>query len=111
MDPSKQQKPAGIILGKHLAGTLSAPSTNLHMTCSQVQQTNLSSRVLMFDKIVIGSIILKLSKLLLLKHAAYEIYYPNVFELPSGIMILLIQLWLMHWHERLERRQVSRFSV
>jgi hypothetical protein len=84
MDPSKQQKPAGIILGKHLAGTLSAPSTNLHTTCSQVQQTNLSSRVLMFDKIVIGSIILKLSKLLLLKHAAYEIYYPNVFELPSG---------------------------
>lgn len=38
----------------------------------------------MFDKIVISSIILKISKLLLLKHAAHEIYYPNVFELPSG---------------------------
>jgi 8-oxo-dGTP pyrophosphatase MutT (NUDIX family) len=83
--PQNQQKPTGIISGKHLAGTLSASSfTNLHMTCPQVQQTNLSNRVLMFDKIIIGSIILKISRLLLLKHAAHEIYYPNVFELPSG---------------------------
>jgi 8-oxo-dGTP pyrophosphatase MutT (NUDIX family) len=85
MDVSNRRKPAGIISGSHLAGTLSASSfTNLHMTRSQVQQTNLSSGVLMFDKIVIGSTIFKISKLLLLKHAAHEIYYPNVFELRSG---------------------------
>jgi 8-oxo-dGTP pyrophosphatase MutT (NUDIX family) len=54
------------------------------MARSQVQQKNLSSGVLMFDKIVISSIILKISRLLLLKHTAHEIYYSNVFELPSG---------------------------
>jgi 8-oxo-dGTP pyrophosphatase MutT (NUDIX family) len=80
-----RRKPAGIISGPHLADTLSASSfTNLHMTCSQVQQINLSNGVLVFDKIVIGSTIFKISKLLLLKHAAHGIYYPNVFELPSG---------------------------
>jgi 8-oxo-dGTP pyrophosphatase MutT (NUDIX family) len=54
------------------------------MTQAHFQQSNLSSAGLPYDKIVVGIIIFKVGKLLLLKRFVHEIYYPNVFEFPSG---------------------------
>jgi 8-oxo-dGTP pyrophosphatase MutT (NUDIX family) len=38
----------------------------------------------MYGKIVVGAMILRNLKILLLERLSHEIYEPNVFELPSG---------------------------
>jgi 8-oxo-dGTP pyrophosphatase MutT (NUDIX family) len=56
----------------------------LAMTRAEFRDSQFSSAGKPYDKIVIGAIIFKENRILVLKRAAHEIYYPNVFELPSG---------------------------
>ena len=68
-----------------LATSLDPTSTSkLAMIRAEFRDTHLSSTGKPYDKIVIGAIVFKGNRILLLKRAAHEIYYPNVFELPSG---------------------------
>jgi len=54
------------------------------MTRSEFRTSQPSSNGKPYDKIVVGAIAFKNNKVLLLKRSEQEIYYPNVFELPSG---------------------------
>jgi 8-oxo-dGTP pyrophosphatase MutT (NUDIX family) len=54
------------------------------MTRTEFRNSHFSNNGKLYDKIVIGAIVFKGRHILLLKRAAHEIYYPNVFELPSG---------------------------
>ena len=61
----------------------------LSMSKAQCRQTYLQENDKTYDKIVIGALIFKQhsadsTKILLLKRAAHEDYYPNVFEIPGG---------------------------
>jgi len=61
----------------------------LSMSKSQCRETYLNNNNQPYDKIVIGAIIFDKStseprKVLLLKRAAHERYYPNIFEIPGG---------------------------
>ena len=63
----------------------------LGMSKSQCQATYLNEHRQPYDKIIVGAIILKNdsapdSDILLLKRAAHEDLYPNVFEIPGGHM-------------------------
>jgi 8-oxo-dGTP pyrophosphatase MutT (NUDIX family) len=58
--------------------------SKLAMSRSEFRDTHSSSTGKLYDKIIIGAIIFQGNRILLLKRAAHEIYYPNVFELPSG---------------------------
>ncbi|KAL8860797.1 MAG: hypothetical protein Q9178_002827 [Gyalolechia marmorata] len=61
----------------------------LPMSKAQCCQTYLQKNDKPYDKIVIGALIFKQhsadsTTILLLKRAAHEDYYPNVFEIPGG---------------------------
>ena len=61
----------------------------LSMSKSQCRETYRNEDNQPYDKIVIGAIIFDQSsseprKVLLLKRAAHEQYYPNIFEIPGG---------------------------
>ncbi|KAL8767667.1 MAG: hypothetical protein Q9209_005926 [Squamulea sp. 1 TL-2023] len=61
----------------------------LSLTKAECRQIYLRSNGKPYDKIVIGALIVKHGpegrpKILLLKRAAHEEYYPNVFEIPGG---------------------------
>ncbi|KAE9366747.1 hypothetical protein N431DRAFT_429544 [Stipitochalara longipes BDJ] len=92
-----------------LAQSLSLKSIAiLNMDRLDLQKAIRSQDGLRYDKIVVGAIILRDSKILLLKRAPHEIYYPNVFELPSGnVKSTDPTLGYMHWYERSKKRQVS----
>lgn len=68
-------------------------ASKLSMTRSQYRHRHSSADNQPYDKIVIGAAILEspvssmegtIRTIMLLKRSAHEIYYPNVFELPSG---------------------------
>jgi 8-oxo-dGTP pyrophosphatase MutT (NUDIX family) len=59
-------------------------TSKLSMTRAEFRETHFSSTGKPYDKIVIGAIVFIGNRILLLKRASDEIYYPNVFELPSG---------------------------
>ncbi|KAF4625449.1 hypothetical protein G7Y89_g12718 [Cudoniella acicularis] len=69
-----------------LASTLSPTSiSKLQMTTAQYRAAYTSKTTgNPHDKIVTGGIIILGPKILLVKRAATEIYYPNMFEFPSG---------------------------
>ncbi|KAL8787443.1 MAG: hypothetical protein Q9213_002220 [Squamulea squamosa] len=61
----------------------------LSMSKAECRQVYLQSNGKPYDKIVIGALIIKHEpeggpKILLLKRAAHEEYYPTVFEIPGG---------------------------
>jgi 8-oxo-dGTP pyrophosphatase MutT (NUDIX family) len=62
----------------------STSRSKLAMTRVEFRNSHFSNNGKSYDKIVIGAIVFKGSRILLLKHAAHGIYYPSVFELPSG---------------------------
>ena len=82
------------IVSPEVAPTLQASTTSkLLMTKAQYRFNHLNVAGEPFDKIVVGAAIFKSAttlephetcKILLLKRSAHEVYYPNVFELPSG---------------------------
>jgi 8-oxo-dGTP pyrophosphatase MutT (NUDIX family) len=65
-------------------GMNSTSRSKLAMTRVEFRNSHFSNNGKSYDKIVIGAIVFKGSRILLLKHAAHGIYYPSVFELPSG---------------------------
>lgn len=60
--------------------------TKLTMTLSEFRSTYLSKSDKIFDKVVVGAIIHRDGgrRILLLRRAGHETYYPDMFELPSG---------------------------
>jgi 8-oxo-dGTP pyrophosphatase MutT (NUDIX family) len=76
------------------SNTISAPllaigmdptsTSKLDMTRTEFRDSHFSNTGKPYDKIVIGAIVFTDNRILLLKRAAHETYYPNVFELPSG---------------------------
>jgi hypothetical protein len=89
-----------------LAEALLTFSAKLSMTHSQFQRSNLSSAGLTYDKTVIGAIIFKDSKLLLLELAAHKTCFRMCWSSPAATVPPSTQLWHMHLHERF-RRDVS----
>lgn len=59
-------------------------AAKLRMTRVDFRTNYLTSSGTKYNKVVIGAICFNDSKILLLKRSPNEIYYPNVFELPSG---------------------------
>lgn len=66
--------------------TTTTSRAKLTMTLSEFRATYPSQSGKPFDKIVVGAIISKDGgqRILLLRRAEHETYYPNMFELPSG---------------------------
>jgi 8-oxo-dGTP pyrophosphatase MutT (NUDIX family) len=56
----------------------------LSLSRTQFWQTYLTPENQPYDKVVISAIILDSLKVLLVKHAAHEVHFPNVFEFPGG---------------------------
>jgi len=61
----------------HVASSLK----NRHISCSQFLNSDTNTRL---TKLVVGVLIFSNDKVLLLKRAAAERHYPNIWELPSG---------------------------
>jgi 8-oxo-dGTP pyrophosphatase MutT (NUDIX family) len=59
-------------------------TSKLGMTRAEFRDSHFSNNGKPYDKIVIGAIVFKGNRILLLNRAAHEIHFPNVFELPSG---------------------------
>lgn len=69
---------------------ISISSTVLDSSLSDFKQSQLSTDGQPYDKVVIGAAIFRYNEgssepnLLLLKRAAHELYFPNIFEIPGG---------------------------
>ncbi|KAL9611161.1 MAG: hypothetical protein Q9167_004183 [Letrouitia subvulpina] len=69
--------------------TIAKMMNALSMSKTECRQTFLQDNGETYDKLVVGAVIPKLGpegdwQILLLKRAAHEQFYPNVFEIPGG---------------------------